>query len=126
MNIIKTSGLVLSVLAGLSLSGCSVTHNVTATTTMNQISNPLSLEQIYKDKYFKAQRSTYFKWLDDGTGYTVLEERGSEKDKKDDAENAKADDEKEHGVKGNDIVFYICNRKLPVVKRRQMVDGIYQ
>lgn len=126
MNIIKTSGLVLSVLAGLSLSGCSVTHNVTATTTMNQISNPLSLEQIYKDKYFKAQRSTYFKWLDDGTGYTVLEERGSEKDKKDDAENAKADDEKEHGVKGNDIVFYNADgtgRKVLVEFEKLLPEG---
>lgn len=38
----------------------------------------------------------------------MLEARENEKDKnkKDAADNNKADDEKEHGVKGNDIVFY--------------------
>ena len=82
MKLFKSSVLVLSVLAGLSLSGCSMTQNTTGNTAVSQVSNPLTLEQIYKDKYFKAQRSTYFKWLDDGTGYTVLEERESEKIKK--------------------------------------------
>ncbi|MDQ9090129.1 S9 family peptidase [Pseudoalteromonas haloplanktis] len=126
MKLLKSSALVLSVLAGLTLSGCSVTQNTTGSTVMSQVSNPLTLEQIYKDKYFKAQRSTYFKWLDDGTGYTVLEERESEKNKKEDADNAKADDEKEHGVKGNDIVFYNADgtgRKVLVEFEKLLPEG---
>ena len=78
MKIIKTSALLVAILAGITIQGCSMTSNTSPSTTGNAvtpISNPLTLEQIYKDKYFKAQRSTYFKWLDDGTGYTVLEQR---------------------------------------------------
>ncbi|WP_273047900.1 DPP IV N-terminal domain-containing protein, partial [Pseudoalteromonas sp.] len=124
MKLLKASGLVLSVMAGLSLSGCSVTNNSTSVAASTEMSAPLSLEQIYKDKYFKAQRSTYFKWLDDGTGYTVLEARENEKDKKDDAD--KADDEKEHGVKGNDIVFYNADgtgRKVLVEFEKLLPEG---
>jgi dipeptidyl-peptidase-4 len=58
MKLLKASGLVLSVMAGLSLSGCSVTNNSTSVAASTEMSAPLSLEQIYKDKYFKAQRST--------------------------------------------------------------------
>lgn len=102
MNIIKTSTLAFAVVAGLGLQACSSTEQVsTPSATVNATANPLSLEQIYKEKDFKAERSTYFTWLDDGTGYTVLEERESDKNNQDD----KAKDD-EHGVKGNDIVFY--------------------
>ncbi|MBT1064482.1 DPP IV N-terminal domain-containing protein [Bowmanella sp. Y26] len=102
MIITKTRGLVLAVFAGLALQGCSVTAKQDT-----PIASPLTLEQIYQDKAFKEQRSTYFTWLEDGTGYTVLEEREAAKTTK--PENAEADavdDEEEHGVKGNDIVFY--------------------
>ncbi len=102
MNLIKTSTLAFAVVAGLGLQACSTTEQAsTPSATVNATANPLSLEQIYKDKDFKAERSTYFTWLDDGTGYTVLEERESDKNNQDD----KAEDD-EHGVKGNDIVFY--------------------
>ena len=102
MNLIKTSTLAFAVVAGLGLQACSSTEQAsTPSATVNATANPLSLEQIYKDKDFKAERSTYFTWLDDGTGYTVLEERESDKNNQDD----KAKDD-EHGVKGNDIVFY--------------------
>ena len=88
--------------AGLGLQACSSTEQAsTPSATVNATANSLSLEQIYKEKDFKAERSTYFTWLDDGTGYTVLEERESDKNNQDD----KAKDD-EHGVKGNDIVFY--------------------
>ncbi|WP_335989651.1 S9 family peptidase [Pseudoalteromonas sp. CH_XMU1449-3] len=102
MNLIKTSTLAFAVVAALGLQACSSTEQVsTPSATVNATANPLSLEQIYKEKDFKAERSTYFTWLDDGTGYTVLEERESDKNNQDD----KAKDD-EHGVKGNDIVFY--------------------
>ena len=102
MNLIKTSTLAFAVVAGLGLQACSSTEQAsTPSATVNATANPLSLEQIYKEKDFKAERSTYFTWLDDGTGYTVLEERESDKNTQDD----KAKDD-EHGVKGNDIVFY--------------------
>ncbi|KPM82901.1 S9 family peptidase [Pseudoalteromonas lipolytica] len=102
MNLIKTSTLAFAVVAGLGLQACSSTEQAsTPSATVNATANPLSLEQIYKEKDFKAERSTYFTWLDDGTGYTVLEERESDKNNQDD----KSKDD-EHGVKGNDIVFY--------------------
>ena len=102
MNLIKTSTLAFAVVAGLGLQACSSTEQAsTPSATVNATANPLSLEQIYKEKDFKAERSTYFTWLDDGTGYTVLEGRESDKNNQDD----KAKDD-EHGVKGNDIVFY--------------------
>ena len=102
MNLIKTSTLAFAVVAGLGLQACSSTEQAsTPSATVNATANSLSLEQIYKEKDFKAERSTYFTWLDDGTGYTVLEERESDKNSQDD----KAKDD-EHGVKGNDIVFY--------------------
>lgn len=102
MNLIKTSTLAFAVVAGLGLQACSSTEQAsTPSATVNATANPLSLEQIYKEKDFKAERSTYFTWLDDGTGYTVLEERESDKNNQDD----KGKDD-EHGVKGNDIVFY--------------------
>ena len=102
MNLIKTSTLAVAVVAGLGLQACSSTEQAsTPSATVNATANPLSLAQIYKEKDFKAERSTYFSWLDDGTGYTVLEERESNKNSQDD----KAKDD-EHGVKGNDIVFY--------------------
>ncbi|MCP4586053.1 S9 family peptidase [Pseudoalteromonas sp.] len=102
MNLIKTSTLAFAVVAGLGLQACSTAEQAsTPSATVNATANPLSLAQIYKEKDFKAERSTYFTWLDDGTGYTVLEERESDKNTQDD----KAKDD-EHGVKGNDIVFY--------------------
>ena len=123
MKLLKTSVLAFSILAGLSLSGCSMTQNTPSTLASSEIDTPLSLAQIYKDKEFKTQRSTYFKWLDDGTGYTVLEERESEKEKADDNNT---DDEKEHGVKGNDIVFYNADgtgRKVLVEFEKLLPEG---
>jgi dipeptidyl-peptidase-4 len=58
---------------------------------------PLSLQKIYQDRYFTSERGTFFRWLDDGSGYTVLESRNLEKE---DANDDSPD------IKGNDIVFY--------------------
>ncbi|MBL0688636.1 MAG: S9 family peptidase, partial [Pseudoalteromonas sp.] len=122
MNLIKISGLALAIVAGLGLQACSSTSITTNNNAaMSTVNNPLSLTQIYKDKEFKTQRSTYFKWLDDGTGYTVLEERESEKE-----DDNNADDEKEHGVKGNDIVFYNADgtgRKVLVEFEKLLPEG---
>ena len=57
----------------------------------------LSLERIYTDKEFNSERAPYFRWLDDGSGYTVLEAR---------SKNTQQTDDDSHGVTGNDIVFY--------------------
>ncbi|MCO7205587.1 DPP IV N-terminal domain-containing protein [Pseudoalteromonas sp. CnMc7-37] len=122
MNLIKTSTLAFAVVAGLGLQACSSTEQVsTPSATVNATANSLSLEQIYKEKDFKAERSTYFTWLDDGTGYTVLEERESDKNNQDD----KAKDD-EHGVKGNDIVFYnadVTGRKVLVSYEKLIPKG---
>ncbi len=82
--------LVLSVL--LALQSCTNT-----TPASSKAKKQLNLEQIYADRYFASERGAYFRWLDDGTGYTVLEPRSAKK----------ADDNPdETGVSGNDIVFY--------------------
>ena len=61
MNLIKTSGLALAIVAGLGLQACSSTSITTNNNAaMSTVNNPLSLAQIYKDKEFKTQRSTYF------------------------------------------------------------------
>ncbi|HCV06009.1 MAG TPA: hypothetical protein DG048_25535, partial [Pseudoalteromonas sp.] len=61
MNLIKTSTLAFAVVAGLGLQACSTTEQAsTPSATVNATANPLSLEQIYKEKDFKAERSTYF------------------------------------------------------------------
>lgn len=61
------------------------------------VGKPLTLERIYANKEFKSQRAPYFRWLDDGSGYTVLESRSGE---------AETSDANKPGVTGNDIVLY--------------------
>ncbi|MFC6441596.1 S9 family peptidase [Bowmanella sp. JS7-9] len=78
----------------LGLTACQTTSQTKEEPTSAQ----LTLERIYKDREFRPERGTYFRWLDDGTGYTLLEPRKKE--------DNKAPGENEHGVKGNDIVFY--------------------
>ena len=82
--------------------------------TLESVDNKqlLSLDKIYKDKYFESERGAYFRWLDDGSGYTILEPRNTEK-------VAVTDDNP--GVKGNDIVFYDVageNRRVLVAFER--------
>ncbi len=85
-----TTTLLISLAASFTLTACSQ-----STPTDTSTASPtLSLERIYKNKEFKSERAPYFRWLDDGTGYTVLEAR--------DENNT----ETENGVTGNDIVFY--------------------
>lgn len=86
-----TTTLLASLLAGLALTACSSTSS----TTTEPEKPALSLERIYKDNTFKSERAPYFRWLDDGSGYTVLESRSN-------GSNTDTD----HGVTGNDIVFY--------------------
>ncbi|MCH1926105.1 S9 family peptidase [Shewanella sp. C32] len=76
------------------LSGCATSEPATPSQSM------LTLQQIFHDKAFKPERAPYFRWLDDGSGYTVLESRDKS------AEKPKPGEEEEHGVKGSDIVFY--------------------
>ena len=71
---------------------------------------PLSLDKLYADNYFASERGPYFRWLDDGSGYTVLEARNNDKLNEKVDENAE-----EAGVTGSDIVFYTPdggNRKV--------------
>ena len=104
--------LLLPLVAVSSLYGCSNTMD----TQFQPKQTTLTLEQIYKDKYFKGERSTYFKWLEDGTGYTVLERRNN---------STQADDDKA-GVTGNDIVFYHAdgtNRSVLVEFEKLIPEG---
>jgi dipeptidyl-peptidase 4 len=82
------------------LAALSVLSLVSCVSTTAPVSDtaPLTLKRIYQDKEFKGETAPYFRWLDNGSGYTVLEPRDKTK-------KAEAKDE-EHGVKGNDIVFY--------------------
>jgi len=66
----------------------------------------LTLEDIYKDKTFTGERSTYFRWLKDGSGYTVLEEREADSEEAKATSSEAESSEDEHGISGNDIVFY--------------------
>jgi len=82
---------------GLGLAGL-VACTTTAPAATPVMTKPLTLQRIYQDKEFKTAPAPYFRWLDDGSGYTVLEPRDKTK------QNSK--DDNEHGVQGNDIVFY--------------------
>ncbi len=98
------------------LLGCSTTESrIDQDLTLNQL-NPhqLNLTAIYKDKYFKAERGTYFRWLKDGSGYTVLEDRDKNKDR-----DKSKDQKDEQGVSGSDIVFY-----QPDGSKRQVLVSI--
>ena len=71
MNI--TQRILCTAISMLSLASC-------ATTTASVSPAPaLSLERIYQHKEFKAETAPYFRWLDDGSGYTVLEPRDKAK-----------------------------------------------
>ncbi len=86
----QTLALILASCVGLA--SCSTTY------TAKDTSSPvLSLEQIFKDKTFNQERAPYFRWLDDGSGYTVLESRSA---------SPQIADENKHGVDGSDIVRY--------------------
>jgi dipeptidyl-peptidase-4 len=88
----------IALISMFSLLGCSSAIEHSAATASATTPTALTLQRIYQDKEFKAETAPYFRWLDDGSGYTVLEPR--DKTKKAEAK------EEEHGVKGNDIVFY--------------------
>jgi dipeptidyl-peptidase-4 len=109
MKIIKITSLAALLASTVVLQACSKGESNTA------IENPLTLDKIYKDYYFKSERSTYFTWLEDGSGYTVLERR----------EGVKSDDEKD-GVSGSDIVFYQADgtgRKVLVDFEKLIPEG---
>jgi dipeptidyl-peptidase-4 len=92
----KIKGHIILTLAALSvllIQSCAITSE----DELNH--NKLSLKQIYQDRYFASERGTYFRWLDDGSGYTVLESREK-------SANTDTQDPDQVGVKGNDIVFY--------------------
>ena len=104
--------LTLLMTAALVVTGCA---SIDSSPTAEQKSQELSLERIYQDREFKSERGTYFKWLKDGSGYTVLERRQIEKKVtpvKDGevASDIDALDDKDadstKGISGNDIVFY--------------------
>lgn len=60
---------IMAALAMFVVTGC------TTTFTPESVNNPLTLKRIYQDREFRGERSTYFTWLKDGSGYTVLEKR---------------------------------------------------
>lgn len=84
-----------SLLAGVGLLGLFACAPTPPSST--EPSPTLSLERIYTNKEFTSERAPYFRWLDDGSGYTVLESRN------DKTENA---DDDAQGITGSDIVFY--------------------
>nr|WP_203565473.1 S9 family peptidase [Alteromonas profundi] len=107
--------LIGAALATMVVAGCATTPttDVASTETSAPAVTPLTLDRIYKQREFQSERSTYFTWLKDGSGYTVLEKRSSDTDASNDAVNnsdvdALKDDigEAEASVSGYDIVFY--------------------
>ncbi len=114
----------------LVISGCASTTG----TKNNENAKSLTLERIYKDREFKSERATYFKWLKDGSGYTVLEERKIESTNEKLADEAASDidalEDKDadatDGISGNDIVFYnpdSTGRKVLVSFESLIPDG---
>ncbi|UOB75542.1 hypothetical protein MTP24_16550 [Pseudoalteromonas sp. APM04] len=57
MKLLKTSVLAFSILAGLSLSGCSMTQNTPSTLASSEIDTPLSLAQFIKIKSLKPSEA---------------------------------------------------------------------
>lgn len=90
------------------LQACSATSDQVSQNSIDKNDKAsLSLEKIYKDAFYRSERGEYFRWLDDGSGYTVLEKRSSDSD----SENSTKETEEEvaaerQGITGNDIVFY--------------------
>jgi dipeptidyl-peptidase-4 len=112
MKTIKNTSRLLLITAGLLL-----TQSCTSTGNEETMPSPLSLKQIYQDSYFASERETYFRWLDDGSGYTVLESRSEEK------VDASED---EVSVKQSDIVFYNVDgsgRKVLVAIENLIPEG---
>ncbi|MBF7073208.1 S9 family peptidase [Glaciecola sp. MH2013] len=135
MQIRKSFGAALALLVMLGVQGCSST-NYSNTAQGKKNSNAtevsdttLSMENIYQNNYFKSERSPYFRWLDDGSGYTILEPRTST------PEGASGDgaagqsvheDANEGSIEGNDIVFYKVDgtgRKVLVTFEELIPEG---
>ena len=100
-------------LATLVVAGCAATQKDDITTETMEVKPTLTLDRIYQDREFTGERSTYFTWLKDGSGFTVLEKRETVLDAKDeDSEKSGIDalsdvvGENESSVSGFDIVFY--------------------
>jgi len=100
-QVIPSLYLAISLLSILALQSCA-THSILPTqgNTAKQPaeqSSGLSEMKIAGERYFASERADYFRWLDDGSGYTKLEPRQG--DKQDDNPNVA-------GLVDNDIVFY--------------------
>lgn len=82
--------------AGLLIAaGCTSTSNNTSSSAPKaEVSTNLSLEKIYNEGYFAGQRAPWFIWLDDGSGYTIIETREND------------DNDSDAGANRRDIVFY--------------------
>ncbi|MDC8832591.1 S9 family peptidase [Alteromonas gilva] len=89
---LKISHSWLAAIGLIALSGCAPAPDNSEPPTPT-----LSLERIYTNNEFSAERAPYFRWLDDGSGYTVLENRTTDSTDSSDAEQ---------GITGSDIVFY--------------------
>ncbi|NVK58419.1 MAG: S9 family peptidase, partial [Alteromonadaceae bacterium] len=88
---LQTRTLWLAALTFIGLTGCAPAPD------KNEPPTPtLSLERIYTNNEFSAERAPYFRWLDDGSGYTVLESRTTHNE----------EDDSEQSITGSDIVFY--------------------
>ena len=90
------------------LQGCSATSEQAKNKGVdNTKQTKLSLDKIYKDAFYRSERGEYFRRLDDGSGYTVLETR--KLDVSSDDTPTETEDEvavERQGITGNDIVFY--------------------
>ena len=100
-----------SILMLLGLQGCNSTSSSHSALTQKETGEEttLTMENIYQNDYFQSERSPYFRWLDDGSGYTVLEPRTSESNENaSDGSAAQGvhEDASAQSIEGNDIVFY--------------------
>ena len=127
-------GISATVIAVATLTGCAYSDLMPgdkSANTTGATSKPLTLERIMKDREFSGERSTYFNWLKDGSGYTVLERRESDVAEDtasgDSSETAGVhEDDVTEGVSGNDIVFYnpdSTGRKVLVKFEKLIPEG---
>lgn len=62
---------------------------------------PLTLNKIFAEEYYAPEKAQYFRWLDDGSGYTVLEPREADSAQQDERQDDTTDEQR-----FTDIVFY--------------------
>ncbi len=82
----------------------------------------LTLERIFTDEEFEAEKFGPARWLEDGSGYTTLEESENQADVDDDPEGGEDDEDR----KAKDIVRYdpqTGGRRILVASKRLIPEG---